>query len=81
MNTNEPTGTGNERQQEENRNTESTQPSGKSRRGFASLDPERRRQIASLGGRTAHQQGVAHRWTREEAQAAGRKGQSLRRGE
>lgn len=51
----------------------------KSRRGFASMDPERRRQVASSGGRTAHKQGVAHKWTREEASAAGRKGQALRR--
>lgn len=51
----------------------------KSRRGFASMDPERRRQVASSGGRTAHQQGVAHKWSKEEASAAGRKGQQLRR--
>lgn len=51
----------------------------KSRRGFASMDPERRRQVASSGGRIAHQQGVAHKWSREEASAAGKKGQQLRR--
>ena len=45
-----------------------------SRRGFAAMDPERQRRIASEGGRAAHQQGVAHQWTTEEARAAGRKG-------
>jgi hypothetical protein len=45
-----------------------------SRRGFAAMDPERQRRIASEGGRAAHMQGVAHQWTTEEARAAGRKG-------
>ena len=43
-------------------------------RGFASMDPERQRQIASLGGRAAHQQGTAHEFDSEEARQAGRKG-------
>jgi general stress protein YciG len=47
---------------------------GTSKRGFASMDPEKQKAIASLGGRTAHQQGVAHRWTSDEAREAGRKG-------
>lgn len=51
----------------------------KSRRGFASMDPERQRQIASLGGRTAHEQGRAHTFTSEEAKAAGKKGAEARR--
>lgn len=38
------------------------------------LTPERRRAIASKGGRTAHEQGRAHRWSPDEASAAGRKG-------
>ena len=46
----------------------------KSRRGFAAMDPERQRQIASEGGRAAHRQGVAHEWSAEEARQAGRKG-------
>ena len=46
----------------------------KSRRGFAAMDPERQRQIASEGGRAAHRQGVAHEWTADEARLAGRKG-------
>ncbi len=50
------------------------QERAKSRRGFAAMTPERQRQIASQGGRAAHQQGVAHQWSRVEAQEAGRKG-------
>jgi len=46
----------------------------KTRRGFASMDPERQRLIASQGGRVAHQLGVAHQWTSEEARNAGKKG-------
>ena len=45
-----------------------------SRRGFASMDPQRQREIASAGGRAAHRQGVAHEWSSEEARQAGRKG-------
>ena len=45
-----------------------------SNRGFAAMDPEKQRQIASEGGRAAHRQGVAHEWSSEEARAAGRKG-------
>ncbi len=43
-------------------------------RGFASMDRDKQREIASKGGRAAHKTGKAHEWTREEAQAAGRKG-------
>ena len=45
----------------------------KSLRGFAAMDPQRQREIASLGGRAAHQSGHAHEFTSEEARAAGRK--------
>ncbi len=44
------------------------------RRGFASMDPVRRREIASKGGKAAHKKGTAHRWSSDEAQEAGRKG-------
>lgn len=47
---------------------------GTSNRGFASMDPSKQREIASKGGRAAHQKGTAHQWTSEEARAAGRKG-------
>jgi general stress protein YciG len=43
-------------------------------RGFASMDEETRRRIASLGGKRAHELGTAHTFTPEEAQAAGRIG-------
>lgn len=60
---------------------ENQQERSKARRGFAAMNPERQRQIASLGGRAAHQQGVAHEWSREEAKEAGKKGgQASRKG-
>jgi uncharacterized protein len=43
-------------------------------RGFASMDAGRQREIASKGGRAAHAQGRAHRFTPDEAREAGRKG-------
>jgi uncharacterized protein len=43
-------------------------------RGFASQSPEKRREIASKGGKRAHELGLAHKWTREEAKEAGIKG-------
>jgi uncharacterized protein len=46
----------------------------KSNRGFASLDTNKRREIASNGGKAAHAQGLAHEFTVEEARSAGRKG-------
>jgi general stress protein YciG len=48
--------------------------SEKSLRGFAAMDKEKQRAIASKGGRAAHQKGTAHEFTSEEARAAGRKG-------
>jgi general stress protein YciG len=45
-----------------------------SKRGFASMDKEKQRRIASLGGQAAHQKGLAHEFTPEEAREAGRKG-------
>lgn len=52
--------------------TTNEQPQTK--RGFAAMSPEKKREIASKGGKAAHALGTAHRWTTEEAQAAGRKG-------
>jgi general stress protein YciG len=43
-------------------------------RGFASMDRTKQREIASKGGKAAHQKGTAHEWTSEEAREAGRKG-------
>jgi uncharacterized protein len=45
-----------------------------SKRGFASMDPEEQREIASMGGKAAHEQGTAHEFDSEEAREAGRKG-------
>ena len=43
-------------------------------RGFASMERAKQREIASKGGKAAHQKGTAHEWTSEEAREAGRKG-------
>ncbi len=45
-----------------------------SSRGFASMDPEKQREIARKGGRAAHAKGTAHEFTSDEARSAGRKG-------
>lgn len=45
-----------------------------SKRGFASMDPGKQREIASKGGRAAHAKGTAHEFTSDEARVAGRKG-------
>lgn len=45
-----------------------------SKRGFASMEGEKQRVIASKGGRAAHAKGTAHEWSSDEARAAGRKG-------
>ena len=42
-------------------------------RGFAGMDRERQREIASQGGRAAHASGNAHQFTSEEARLAGSK--------
>ena len=47
---------------------------GKRKRGFASMDIEKQRSIASKGGKAAHEKGTAHEFTSEEARTAGRKG-------
>ncbi len=44
------------------------------KRGFATMNPEKRRAIAQQGGRAAHEKGVAHEFSREEAQKAGERG-------
>jgi general stress protein YciG len=45
-----------------------------SKRGFASMDPQRQKEIASLGGKAAHASGKAHEFNTAEAREAGRKG-------
>lgn len=54
--------------------TDNSQPKTTSKRGFASMDPQRQREIASLGGKAAHASGKAHEFTSAEAREAGRKG-------
>jgi general stress protein YciG len=46
----------------------------KSKRGFAAMEAERQRAIASSGGQAAHAKGTAHEFDRDEAREAGRKG-------
>jgi general stress protein YciG len=50
----------------------------KSIRGFAAMDSEKQREIARKGGRAAHEQGVAHEWSSQEAREAGKKGGQAR---
>ncbi len=60
-------------------NSENNQQSGQGR-GFASMDEEKQREIASKGGKAAHANGQAHEWTSEEAREAGRRGGQARSG-
>lgn len=53
--------------------------SGK-KQGFAAMKPEDQKALASKGGKAAHALGRAHKWTSEEAKAAGRKGGLARKG-
>lgn len=50
------------------------------KRGFASMTPEKQREIARKGGTAAHMKGTAHQWTSAEAKVAGRKGGGISRG-
>lgn len=51
-----------------------TSTNTKKLQGFAALTPERRSEIASMGGKESQRRGTAYRWTSEKAQEAGRKG-------
>jgi uncharacterized protein len=51
---------------------------GTSRRGFASMDENKQREIASKGGKAAHEKGTAHEFTSEEARRAGHEGGKAR---
>ena len=44
------------------------------------MSPEKQREIASKGGRAAHEKGTAHEWSTDEARSAGRKGGQISRG-
>jgi uncharacterized protein len=62
---------GTEPSPEETKSTEERRPR---RRGFAAMDRDRVREIASKGGKAAHAAGTAHQFTSDEARVAGRKG-------
>jgi general stress protein YciG len=53
---------------------ETNEQAPRSPRGFAALPAERQREIASKGGKTAHERGTAHEFSHDEARAAGQKG-------
>lgn len=63
-----------EQQMEAQARAEEQRPAreGIRRRGFASMNPERQRMIASAGGRAAHARGTAHEFTSEEGRRAAR---------
>ncbi|MDB4924020.1 KGG domain-containing protein [Mucilaginibacter sp.] len=71
---------GNSRSSQENQDKsrggsqESQENSGSSNRGFASMDDDKQREIASKGGKAAHESGHAHEFDSKEAKEAGRKG-------
>lgn len=44
------------------------------------MSPDKQREIASKGGRAAHEKGTAHEWTADEARTAGRRGGQVSRG-
>lgn len=60
--------------QDDTNNTGST-------RGFAGMDEDKQREIASKGGKAAHQKGTAHEFDSQEAAEAGRKGGRARQGQ
>lgn len=63
-----------DRNRERGEASEGREPDRGGGRGFAGMSAERQRQIASLGGKAAHQKGTAHEFTRDEARNAGAKG-------
>ena len=56
---------------QQSRPSDSPPATKRSGRGFASMDPQRQREIASEGGRAAQSSGNAHRFTREESRTGG----------
>jgi hypothetical protein len=49
-------------------------------RGFGSMDPDKQRSIAGMGGKKAHAIGKAHKWTKEDASNAGKLGGKVLKG-
>lgn len=58
----------------DNNNGNNNGTNGKSKRGFAAMDEDKQREIASKGGKAAHESGNAHEFDSNEAREAGRKG-------
>ena len=56
------------------KNSNAKSGSSGSKRGFASMDERKQREIASQGGKAAHEKGTAHEFDSEEARQAGQKG-------
>jgi hypothetical protein len=48
--------------------------STRQKRGFALFTPEKQHETSSLGGKAAHESGAAHKFTKEQARKAGKKG-------
>lgn len=46
----------------------------KKKKGFASMTPERLKEVCSKGGKSSQAKGNGHKWTPEEARKAGKKG-------
>lgn len=57
-----------------NENEDQSSNDNSDSRGFASMNPDKQKEIASKGGKAAHKKGTAHEWDAEEAREAGRKG-------
>lgn len=57
-----------------NGSSANSQARSRSNRGFASMDRDKQKEIASKGGRAAHAKGTAHEFDSGEAREAGRKG-------
>ena len=70
----EPMDTSNLPTEEKPANTEENPTPATRKRGFAAMSPERRREIASEGGRQAHAAGLANKFTTETAREAGKLG-------
>ena len=60
--------------------SKSRPPEGRSRRGFAAMNPKERREISKRGGEASHESGRGHEFTSEEAREAGRRGGEARWG-
>lgn len=65
---------GTEQQSSDATNTTPTEERRPRRRGFAAMDRDRVKEIASKGGKAAHAAGTAHQFSSDEARVAGRKG-------